>query len=138
MALRYKNNSDRLFQEFQSLAHQNDNLYNLVLNDLVPWVEKRFGDDITITMIYRTQEEQDDIYQGKTRRGRTYEEKPWKSPHQFWHSVDIRSRTFTPEQIKEIENHLNMGYNQTNYYRFTAKCHNVGRGDHFHIQYVEK
>ena len=137
MALQYKNDSDRLIQEFQSLSHQNDNLYNLIQNDLVPWVEKRFGDDLTITMIYRTVSEQASIYQGKIRRGKTFEEKPWKSPHQFWHGVDIRSRDFTPEQIKEIENHLNTCYNQTNYYKFTAKCHNVGKGDHFHIQFVE-
>ena len=135
--IKYKNESERLAQELQELQHKNVELYELLVNDLAPWVSTMFGKDLVITMIYRTDAEQDSIYGGKTKSdGREYDEKPWKSPHQFYHSVDLRSSTFSPSEIKSIESYLAMKYNASNYYRFTAKNHNVGLGNHFHLQFV--
>jgi len=135
--IKYKNDSDRLCQELQELQHKNVELYELVVNDLAPWVKTMFGKDLVITMIYRTDNEQDEIYSGKTKSdGRKYDERPWKSPHQFYHGVDLRSKTFDNTEIQSIVNYLAMKYNGSNYYSFTAKNHNVGLGDHFHLQFV--
>lgn len=134
-----KKGSDRLNDEFTKYIVDEGN--NQALKDLIIDVSKytmdNFGKGIVITMIYRTKEEQDDIYAGTERRGRKYDEKPWKSPHQFYHAVDLRSRSFTPQEINQLVDYINAKYNQDNYYKFTAKCHNVGRGDHFHIQFVK-
>ena len=135
--IKYKNDSERLAQELQELQHKNVELYELLVNDLAPWVSTMFGKDLVITMIYRTDSEQDEIYGGKTKSdGREYDVKPWKSPHQFYHSVDLRSNSFTISEVKTIESYLAMKYNSSNYYGFTAKNHNVGLGDHFHLQFV--
>lgn len=160
-----KNDSQRLKDEFKQLRHENPDLAKLMVW-LYHHVYNEYGKNVTMTMIFRTQAEQDGIYKGVKRGKREYDKKPWKSPHQFWHAVDIRSRhplvrqnkgklevveddngkirrdvnlqdSFTDKQIKEIENALNEKFNRTNYYRWTAKCHKVGKGAfHFHIQYV--
>jgi len=132
----YKNESPRLAKEFKLLETENKNLRDLVF-DLANYTLTNFNKSITLTMVIRTQREQDEIYAGKEHHGRKYDEKPWKSPHQFGQAVDIRSRTFSGEEIKLIEDYLNAKYNMTNYYKWTAKNHNVGLGDHFHIQYYK-
>lgn len=136
MAIRVKNDSKRLIREIWELKSQNKPLLSLLF-DLRNFVKKKYGKDITLTMIYRTDQEQDEIYLGKVRNGRLYDSKPWKSPHQFYQAFDIRSFTFSPSEITEIEDYLNYKYNDSNYYKFTAKNHNVGLGDHFHIQYLK-
>lgn len=128
-AIKYKNDSDRLKTEHEDLSTFNYNLYAL-LEDLRMYVFDEFGKTITITMIYRTDEEQEEIYKDNKR----YQKEKFKSPHQFWQGVDLRSRTFTDEEIEVIENYLNSLYNEVNYYDWTAKNHTVGLGDHFHIQ----
>ena len=134
--LLYKSDSSRLETEHQGLKTENKPLYDLI-EDLASFCLKQYNKNIVITMIGRTNQEQDEIYAGKERNGRKYDENPWKSPHQFSHAVDIRSRIFTKEEIKEIEDYLNAKYNPNNYYSFTAKNHNVGLGDHFHIQFYK-
>lgn len=136
MAIQVKNGSKRLVNEIWELRDRNRPLLKLLL-DLRNFVKKNYGKDIVLTMIYRTDEEQHKIYTGKVRNGRLFDQKPWKSPHQFYHAFDLRSKNFTKEQINEIENYLNNKYNDTNYYKFTAKDHNVGLGNHFHIQYLK-
>lgn len=136
MAILVKNDSKRLTEEIWELRKLNRPLLKLLL-DTRNFVKKNLGKNITLTMIYRTDEEQDRIYRGTQRRGRLYDAKPWKSPHQFYHAFDLRSFTFTDDEIKQIEDYLNDKYNDSNYYRFTAKNHNVGLGDHFHVQYYK-
>jgi len=98
-----------------------------------------FTKGVTITMIGRTQREQDEIYAGKKdKKGREYDKKPWTSPHMYNHAFDLRSRDFTKKEIKEIEDYINAKYNPENYYRFTALNHDVGLGNHFHVQFVKK
>jgi len=129
--VKFKDNNPRLQQEIDQLRSENNELWEMIVNNLSPYYEHHFGKDLVITMIYRSQEEQDRIYQGKRNSsGREYDKNPWKSPHQFWHSVDLRSR--------DLDNYLNTMYNPLNYYRFTAMNHNVGLGDHHHIQFLRK
>lgn len=135
--IKYKNDSSRLALEHQALLVENPHLYRL-LDDLARFLWVNYEQELVITMINRTQKEQDAIYAGKTRSdGRSYDEAPWSSPHQYAHAVDIRSRDFNEEQIREIEDYLNAKHNPENYYRWTAKDHNVGLGSHFHIQFLK-
>lgn len=117
--------TDRLQDEFFELDEHNDPLEELVW-DVAEYCAREFDKTITITMIYRTQEEQEDIY------GEKYTK---KSPHQFWQAVDLRSRDFTDDEIKQLVDYLNNKYDKKNYYDWTAKSHEVNnRGEHFHIQ----
>lgn len=123
----------RLQREFDQLSSRNKDLLEIAVDIAYYCVQNKYP-DLVITMIFREEEEQDRIYRNNAR----YQQKKFKSPHQFWHALDIRSRTFTIEQIDKLVNYLNLKYNSSNHYRWTAKCHNVGLGDHFHIQYVRK
>lgn len=127
--LKAKNDSDRIKAELVHIKRVNKDLFDLLV-DLSRWVAEEFERDTIITMLYRTQEEQERIYGKGTKR---------KSPHQFYHAADIRSRIFSDEEIKRIEDYLNNKYDSTNYYRWTAKNHKVAGGTyHFHIQYIRK
>jgi len=133
----FKNDSYRLRTEYNALDNENPGLKAIIL-DVANYTLDTFGKSITITMIFRTDEEQDSIYASKSRGDRSYDDNPWKSPHQFAHSVDLRSMTFSGEEITRIENYINAKYNGSNYYKWTVKNHNVGLGDHFHFQYSER
>lgn len=127
----YKNDSKRLEEEFKSLLTKNQPLYHLIL-DLELFCLKEFKKSIVITMIGRTDDEQDELYKSDPK----YKLKKFKSPHQFWQAVDIRSLTFTADEIKKIEQYLNKKYIK-NKLPWTAKNHKVGdNGWHFHIQLV--
>lgn len=126
--LKAKNDDKRIIKEIGDLRVRNKGLLRLLL-DLYHYIEDEFEKDTIVTMVYRTQEEQEQIYGKNTKK---------KSPHQFWHGCDIRSRIYSPEQITQIVNYLNDKYNDTNYYKWTAKCHEVNNhGEHFHIQYYK-
>lgn len=137
--LHAKNDSKRLKDELKELKNKNKPLLDLLV-DLYHWVDNNFKKDVIITMIYRTQEEQDKIYKGLKRSdGREYDKRPWRSPHQFWVAADIRSKIYSSSEIEKIENYLNNKYNSSNYFKWTAKNHKVGNGAfHFHIQYSKK
>ncbi len=129
----YKNDNIRLINEYIELKDQNLELYN-ILDGLNTYTNEEFKKNIVITMIYRTQAEQEYLY----RNSKRYAQKKFKSPHQFMQGVDIRSRTFTQSEIKQIVAWLNQNKQRGNYYKWVAKCHDVGSGRHFHIQYVKK
>lgn len=130
----FKNQSDRLENEYRFLKDKNPELYEL-MTDLTVWSTRELGMPVTITMIDRTQAEQDEIYKNDAK----YMAKKFKSPHQLWSAVDIRSITYTLDQIKQTEEYLNNKYNPINTYAWTAKNHKVGNnGLHFHIQYIKK
>ena len=134
MAIQYKNDSGRLKREHEELKDHNPSLFKL-LSDLEEFVTKQFSKDVMITMIYRTQDEQDELYRNDPK----YKTKKFKSPHQFWHSLDLRSKSFTGDEVLAIEKFLNDSYNLKNFYRWTAKNHAIsGNVDHFHIQFVSK
>lgn len=130
LPLEFKDNSVRLKNEYDTLSSKNQALKDLI-DDVARFVKKETGKTLVITMIYRTQEEQDNLYKNDPK----YAVRKFKSPHQFWHSVDLRSRIFTDEEIRKIESYINQKYNPINYYNWTAKNHRIiGNVDHFHIQ----
>lgn len=131
--IEFKNDSSRLKEEFEELKLRNEYLYNVLL-DCGEFCKKEFNKNVVVTMIYRTDEEQDSIYKDDPK----YKLKKFKSPHQFYHAFDLRSSTFDTEQIEKLVKYLNGLYNVGNYYKWTAKCHDVGLGDHFHVQFVNK
>lgn len=125
--------SDRLPEEWNELHQRNSPLRNLII-DLRDHVWIKYRKNITITMIYRTDEEQDRFYANNEK----YQKKKFKSPHQFYQAVDLRSSDFTDEEIQELVVYINVRYNDDNYYGWTADCHEVsGNGMHFHIQFYE-
>lgn len=124
----------RLSKEWPQLKKENQELYDLI-EEANEYTNKEFKKNLIITMIYRTDAEQDYLY----RDSEKYAKKKFKSPHQFWHAVDLRSRTFTESEIKKLVAWFNKKANKNNYYRWTAKCHTVGKnGRHFHAQFVKK
>lgn len=131
--LKAKNDSPRLKKELGELKTHNKELLQLIL-DVRDFVNDSFGKDTVITMIYRTQAEQDELY----KHSEKYKQKKFKSPHQFWHAIDLRSRIYTAAEIKKIEDFINTKYNSSNYYKWTAKAHAIkGNAMHFHIQYYK-
>jgi hypothetical protein len=131
--IEYKNDSNRLREEMEELKLRNEYLYNILL-DCGNFCQKYFNKNVVVTMIYRTDEEQDSIYKDDPK----YKLKKFKSPHQFYHAFDLRSSSFDTEQIEKLVKYLNGLYNVGNYYNWTAKCHDVGLGDHFHVQFTKK
>jgi len=135
--IKFKNDSERLQYEWEELKETNPTLVEII-EKIAEFTGQELDKNVMITMIGRTSFEQDDIYGGKTRSdGRVYDKKPWKSPHQFDHAIDIRSREYTEDEIKDIEELINSEYDTENYYRWTTKDHTVGKGWHFHVQYYK-
>ncbi len=85
--------------------------------------------DIQLTCIHRTQKEQNAIYGGNPK----YQKKPWKSVHQFQRGIDIGVNAFTTEVKQILCNMLNKRFSYKGNYK-TCVWHDVGLGDHFHIQ----
>ena len=128
----YKKSRKRLQDEHAELRTHNMDLYN-ILGELDVYAHEKYKKNIIITMIYRTAAEQDHLYRNSAK----YAKKKFKSPHQFWHGVDIRSRTFTEAEIKHLVTWMNKKFKKGNYYKWVAKCHDIGSGMHFHIQYAK-
>jgi hypothetical protein len=132
---KFKNNSERLKAEFDELVEKNLELAQLI-GDLTRFTQEQYGKDVVITMIDRTDAEQDEIYKNDAK----YKVKKFRSPHQgLWQAVDLRTSIYTAEEITEIELYLNTKYNPTNYFKWTARNHVVGSGAmHFHVQLAKK
>lgn len=126
-----KEHETRLIGEIETLKKKNKDLYN-ILCDVSTFCENKYNMDITVTHIFRTKEEQKEIYGNNDK----------KSPHELWLAFDLRSTTFNKEEINEIEHYINAKYNSKNYFKFTTKDHTVykdGRsfGPHFHFQFTK-
>ena len=95
------------------------------------YVNYRWGKDITVTHILRSQWQQDQYY--STTPG--YLQSPWKSVHQYGRGIDLRSRDFTKEQIAELADWVNENfpYDERNSHS-TLIYHNIGLGKHLHLQ----
>lgn len=129
-----KNDDPRLLDELRQLPEKNHELHGMLM-DLCAYVHANFKKDVIITMIYRTQKEQDYLYRDSAK----YKQRKFKSPHQFWHALDLRSWIYTKKERQEMVNFLNeRGKAQNNYYAWTAKVHEVSsNGLHFHVQFVK-
>ena len=122
----------RVNKEWVQLKVKNPELYKII-EEVDNFVWKKYKKNIVITMIFRTESEQDYLY----RDSKKYAKKKFRSPHQFWQGVDLRTWTFTDKEIKEITDFANKKQ-KGNYYKWVAKAHTVGKnGKHFHFQYVK-
>ena len=122
-----------LVDEFRQLKTKYPPLAAL-MQDLTAFVQSAFSKDVMVTMIFRTQAQQEAIYGAGTKR---------KSPHMFWNAVDIRDWIYSEPEKAAITQWLKEGYdsaNQLNYIHAarsrTVWLHEVNsHGMHFHIQY---
>jgi hypothetical protein len=105
------------------------------LRSIVNWLDALlacFNLELEVTCIFRTQDEQDDIY--KDYPG--YRWNPWPSVHQFFRGIDISVRDW-PEWLPPI-----IALLITNYFKYDSKrphmrsaiYHDIGHGAHIHIQ----
>lgn len=101
----------------------------LMVFALTGFADYHFGRDIIITHILRTQEEQDAFYGNDPR----YEAAPWKSVHQFGRGVDIRSTSFTRDEIGRMVDFINLNFPYGGG-KSAALQHNIGSGAHIHLQ----
>ena len=124
----FKNNSKRLEKEWQDLEHINPALYHIICfyNTFIYNIFE--GKDTVITNIYRTKEEQEKIC-------KKAKVKFYKSVHCLWRGVDLRIN-LEEWQIKIMELLINnkFPYDKTRPNIKTFVRHNIGVGDHIHIQ----
>lgn len=120
--------TNRIEQEYEQLKSKNKELFRIVefADRQLEFVSSK---NVVITEIYRTQAEQDRYYRGK---------KKFRSRHQDWLAVDIRSRHLNLFQISTIIDTINNVYGDGNFYTTTAFYHDMGLGKHIHIQFKEK
>lgn len=92
------------------------------------FVWRNYKRSAVITSIWRSDAEQKSIYGEDVKK---------LSPHQFWRGIDMRTRDYTQDEITGIIAFLNK-----NWPRVDGKplviYHDVGRGDHLHIQVPHK
>lgn len=122
--MRYK--TDRITEEWKQLWDNNPRLCEIVI-ELDQFCVSTFGKDVMITSIYRSPEEQAELYKNSP-------VKVEKSPHNVWEGIDIRSMDWTKEQKERMLKLLN----QNTVYGGRRRCAMVhaisGNVDHFHIQ----
>jgi hypothetical protein len=96
------------------------------------FIQFYFGLDMFITHIEREDEQQDEIYKDNPE----YKIKPWPSVHQSrpCRGIDFRSYTFKKEQREGLLLFVNIHLPYGKEGHFTLKWHDVGQGEHFHIQ----
>lgn len=90
-----------------------------------------FKKRLTITCIFRTQHEQDNIY----KHNEKYKKKKWQSVHQYFRGIDLRTWELDDNEIKillEIANTIPYDLNRPG--KKTALYHDLGTGAHLHIQ----
>ena len=95
------------------------------------------GQTLTVTCVFRTADVQAAYRAECQRLGRTDE--PVKSPHEDGRGVDIRTRGIPRDAVKELVALLNKTHPYapagTSAARYpTALFHDVGQGEHIHIQ----
>ena len=95
--------------------------------------------EFTVTDVFRTDEEQDKIYlnHNDPKVIEKYKKKPWKSVHQYFRGVDIRTYDMPGKMAYQLEQLLKQVPYDINRPRMrTAIFHNVGTGAHMHLQVV--
>jgi hypothetical protein len=124
MALTFKTLNER--DEYLELPKRNPKLLDLLI-DLTAYTAKKHGKDITLTSVYRDEEEQKDLYKESPTR-------PAASPHCTWQAVDLRSSTLTQEEMDDMCAYLNSRYKNANG-KVVAFTHKIpGNVMHFHLQ----
>lgn len=92
----------------------------------------RQGKPLVITCLLRDRATQEAIYQKAMSIGA---KEPIRSPHEDGRAVDISTRGLSDDVIAGLVDHLNRTFPYEGNPRFrTAIRHDVGQGDHIHIQ----
>jgi uncharacterized protein YcbK (DUF882 family) len=118
--------TNRIRDEYSQLPKENPGLFELVV-DLADYVAQHTKQDLTLTSILRTPEEQAALYAQS-------QVKVEKSAHLTWEAVDLRSLVFTKAEIADICGYLNAKYKNENG-KTIAFCHTViNNAPHFHVQ----
>ncbi|MCB0221349.1 MAG: hypothetical protein KDH09_16755, partial [Chrysiogenetes bacterium] len=95
------------------------------------------GFALLVTCLLRTREEQRTIFERAVQLGL---KEPERSPHEFGRAADIRTHGIPEKVIAELVTYINHKYPydpSTGSGQAHRKCairHNVGGGDHLHIQ----
>lgn len=121
-AVKFK--TKELQNQFNELEKKNKPLH-MIISAIDKTRKEHFNKEITLTEIYRTQEEQEKIY-GKSAS---------ISPHQLWDAVDIRTRDMSDDEIRNIMKSVKLVFNGMNVYHTTVIFHDIGLGPHLHIQF---
>lgn len=117
--------TQRESDEYKQLQVMNPRMFN-VLNCIAAFAILEFNKSITLTSIYRTQQEHEELY-------KTAVNPPKTSVHCQWEGCDIRSSDFTLEEINKMVVYLNCFTFRNG--KPTAMYHTVnGNAPHFHIQ----
>lgn len=114
--------------QFSSLRAKNPDLHDIV-QDTAEYVSAELNMDLVLTEVYRSDASQRRLYPDDPDR---------VSPHQLWSAVDIRTRLYRAEQVRQIVRFINSKYAKSNEYAMTAFYHDIGWGSHIHIQYKRK
>ena len=129
-----KSKTMKISEEWGQLRNNNSSLAQVVW-DLAVFVEQEFKKDVVMTEIFRTQLMQDSYYGKGTKK---------VSPHQLWQAVDIRERIYTATELDYMKEFLVLydKYNGCGLIKAskskTFLYHDIGRGKHFHIQFLSK
>jgi hypothetical protein len=124
-----KYRDDRSKKEFGMI----DARLQAILYFVEGYTRQNFDKEITLTHLIRTKEEQDRIYGANPR----YVANPWTSVHQVNRGADIRSHSFTTDEINMIVNIVNSLFVYNNNLQ-TCIYHDVGAGAHIHFQVPHK
>jgi len=121
---------ENLKEEYDKISQS----LKILLGDLDMYLHTRFGYEMTITELLRTQEMQDEYYKNDPK----YKIKKWRSVHQDGRGADIRTSDMS-EQIKiAIEQWFaTRPYDPKRPELKSFKFHDVGKGDHLHCQSLE-
>lgn len=123
MSLTFK--TPRIRDEWVELGTKNNALSELII-DVAEYVANHFKQDLTLTSILRTAEEQADLYKMSMK-------KVVKSDHLSYEAVDLRSLVFKKDEIDELVKYINGKWKNKDG-RAVALYHTViNNSPHFHI-----
>lgn len=110
----------RLSQEWPNLLRLNPKLVMIALR-----VCQMFDGVLEITEIFRTEKMQRNYYPNDS---------AIKSVHQYWRGVDISLNGIKPEGARSTVNAINLSYPYGKGKIQTALIHDIGMGNHLHLQ----
>lgn len=118
-----------LEQQFKQV----DRRIRVLLSFVDLFTVQKYGKEIIVTDLIRTQSQQDTIYKDN----HDYQKKPWSSVHQYGRGADIRTSNLEYPQKMELVELLNkLPYGDGKHK--TALFHDIGTGEHIHIQVIGK
>lgn len=127
MALQPKD--ERINKELPELFKQNPAMAQLIAC-LTFFVEREFKKDVVVTSVYRTAQEQADLYKDVPE-----DKKVLNSPHCRWEAFDFRTSIFTPREKERLLTFLNC-FTYQGGQRKVFMIHTIaGNVEHAHVQF---